>query len=687
MNGYVRVETDSERLATLWLDAPGKSVNTLNRAMWADLDEAVAQFERDTPAGVIIASAKNRTFVAGADLFEVRDMDRPALEQYLADGQRILARLAALKAPTVAAINGDALGGGLELALACGYRVASDDKYTIGLPETKLGLVPGWGGTVRLPKLIGLREALSILVGGKALPPREALKLGIVDECVPPAQLLTAARKLHQVPPTRRFEPQDDAGAFADAEREAVAKQGRYYPAPLRVVQVAKTGWEQGIDAGYRAELQGLCDLRESLVGRNLMRAFFLRTGAKKTATKQVGGEPLKVEHAVVIGGGVMGSGVVHAMLKGGIRVDLLEVNEELAERGRQRVAGLFDDDAKSGRIDAPAAADAIARFSAGTKWDCVTGADFVLEAIVEQIEPKRQVLARVDRLADRKAVLASNTSSLSISDLSHATSRPQRVVGLHFFNPVPKMALVEIVRTGENEPEALATAVALATRLGKSPVLSGDGPGFIVNRVLMPYLSESMRMVCEGVSCEEIDLAMLEWGMPMGPLALSDQIGLDVISGIFRSMAAHLGERVLLPDAMETAVARKWLGRKTGKGFYAYPEKGSKTPPTVNEEFVRLLGGGNPARDESAESIQYRLMLPMVNEAARVLEEHIADSPDAIDLATLLGLGFPAFRGGLWTFAESVGAAGIVKRMHDHAARYGPRYEPAAYLTTLASQ
>jgi 3-hydroxyacyl-CoA dehydrogenase/enoyl-CoA hydratase/3-hydroxybutyryl-CoA epimerase len=694
MSGYVRIEKDSDDVVTLWLDAPGKSVNTLNRAMWADLAEAIGELEKSKPAGVILASAKNRTFIAGADLFEMRDMDRAALETYLRDGQVILNRLSKLTCPTVAAINGDALGGGLEVALACRHRVAADDAGTIGLPETKLGLVPGWGGTQRLPRLIGLRDALAILVAGKALAPRDAQRAGIVDDVTSADHLLAAAKSRLRQRPRERVEPRpaEDGAAFSEAERDAKAKSRGQYPAQLRVIEVTRIGWENGIEAGLAAELKALCDLRDTSEGRALMRAFFLRTGAKRAAAARAGGEARKVDRAAIIGGGVMGAGVAHAMLKCGIPVTLVEVSPDAVDRAKQRLAGMFSDDVSDGRLTQKAADDALRKLSARTEWDGVGKADFVLEAVIEHLDAKREVLAKADQVAPAGAVIASNTSSLSIRELAGATARPARFVGLHFFNPVPRMALVEVVKLADTEPVAAATAVALATRLGKTPVVVGDGPGFIVNRVLMPYLSEGMRLVAEGYPVDAVDKAVVEWGMPMGPLTLIDQIGMDVIVGIFQAMQPHLGdERILLPHAADVMMERGWLGRKTGKGFYTYPPKEQRgAKPTVNVELVGIMTG-NGSRGGSKEiadtAVQDRVLLPMVNEAARLMSEGVADSADAVDLATLLGMGFPAFRGGLAAYADSIGSAQLVRKLEGLTGKHGPRFEPAPLLRELAQR
>src|SRR5688572_25318005 len=645
MEPTVRVTTDADRIATILFDVPGKSVNTLARQVWADLDRAIEQVERERPRAVVVASGKPRSFIAGADLFEMRAMNNDELHRYLEEGQRILMRLEKLPVTTVAAINGDALGGGLEVALACAYRVAADDpSVKIGLPETTLGLVPGWGGTVRLPRLIGLGAALPMMTSGKPVSPKEAVQVGLVDAVAPRESLLDEARALalskrrdERATPT---EPPERDRIFD----EALAKCDANYPAPARLIRMVRDSYERGVDAGFAAERAGLVGLRESEIGQNLMRGFFLRTGAKKAAAEQAPGEPYAVTSVAVFGGGTMGSGITHAMLRAGLPVRLIEASEALAAKAHERVAKLFEDDVKGGRLDA--SKNPIANLKATSDWSGLDQVDLVVEAVIEEMGAKRELFAKLDRATKPDAVVATNTSSLSVTKIAESTASPRRVVGLHFFNPVPRMPLVEVVKTQHTDPRALATAVAVATKLGKTPVVVGDGPGFIVNRVLMPYLSEAMKLAQEGVPIPKIDDAMRKWDMPMGPFVLMDQIGLDVIAGIFKAMREPLEGRVALPRAVEDAVKRGELGRKSGRGFYVYGSD-KKAPPTLNEQLASALVGCNATR-LSDEQIQQRLMRVMCGESDRLLKEGVANSPDAIDLATLTGLGIAPFRGGV---------------------------------------
>lgn len=637
----VTYRCDADGVATITIDSPGKSVNTLSKQVWADLDQAVAQAEQAKPRAVVVVSGKTKSFIAGADLFEMRAMSDAELHKYLEDGQRILARLEKLPCPTVAAINGDALGGGLEVALACSFRVAADDpSIKIGLPETSLGLVPGWGGTVRLPRLIGLEAALPMMTGGKPASPIDARKLGLVENVAPREMLLSAARELALAGASKRAAP-----APANLDQilsDASKKLDPNYPAPARLIQIVRDSYQKGIDTGFVGERNALVELRSTEAGKNLMRGFFLRTGAKKAAAEQAPGEPYPVASVAVFGGGTMGSGIAYVLLRAGHTVRLIEASAEHASTARQRVAKMIDDDIAAGRL--AAAKNPSAQFSATESWDSLDQVDLVIEAIVEDFGAKRVLFERLEKSAKPQAVLATNTSSLSVTQLAQSTKHSARVIGIHFFNPVPRMPLVEVVKTKLADPRAVATGVAVAIKCGKTPIVVGDGPGFIVNRVLMPYLSEAMKMAQEGISIEAIDDAMRKWGMPMGPFALLDQIGLDVIVGIFKAMREPLAGRVVLPAQVEDAAKSGVLGRKSGKGFYVYGSD-KKSPPAVNEALV--LGPHTAPTPEEA-SIQRRLIKSMRDEADRLLAEGVASSADAIDLATLTGLGIAPFRGGI---------------------------------------
>jgi len=700
MDPAIRTARDADSIVTLWMDVPGKPVNTCSGQFLSELSAAIDDLDRNPPAGLIVASAKTTSFCAGADLFEVRSMNADQLREYLARGQALFDRIAHLPFPTVAAINGDCLGGGFELALACKTRVAADPtSISIGLPEVKLGLIPAWGGTTRLPRLIGLRGALPILLAGKTMPPRKALKAGLIDETVRPEALMSAAKRLVRGPAkSRKLGLIDRTMAGTSAIRSRVLASARAktlkqthgnYPAPMALLDVVQTGYEKGFDAGLEAERDAIMRATATDAGRNLLRVFFLRQGAKKEAMSSLTAKPRDVKYAAVIGGGTMGAGIVHALAKSGMFVRLVEVNAAAASAALGRIRKMLEDDVGAGRLDKLAARQVFNRVSPTIDWTGLEMSDLVVEAVNETIEAKREVFARLDRLTRPTAVLASNTSSLRIADIAEATTHPERVVGLHFFNPVPKMPLVEIVRGPRSDDASLATAVAVAGKIGKTPVLVNDAPGFVVNRILMPYLADALVMASHGTPITTIDHAMRAWGMPMGPFELLDEIGLDIAAHVLKTLAQDSPPPDNVTATFSQAAEHRWLGKKTGRGFYAYDQKNPRDVKTgaPNAELLKTLTmSQEPATDVSDESIQRRLVLPMVNEAAKLLEEHVTDSADTIDLATVMGLGLAPFRGGIVQYANSLGTEKVVQQLEELAVQHSQRFMPTWLLCEAAT-
>lgn len=641
MEPAVRMSTDADNILTIELDVPGKPVNTCTPQLLAELSAVVNSLAKWNPAGVIIASAKARSFNAGADLFAIRDMDAAHAGKYLGDGQALFERIARLPMPTVAAINGDCLGGGCELALACTYRVIADDgSISIGLPEVKLGLIPAWRGATRLPRMIGLTKALPILLAGETMPPLKAKQSGLVDEVVHRDTLRATAKRwvMSGRRPQRPRLGQRLCAALPPlrnrilgvARRRTVDRTFGNYPAPLRLLDVVKTGYEHGEAAGLAAEREALLQLTQMPATQNLLRLFFLRQGAKRRAADSLKAKPSQINDAAVIGGGTMGAGIAHALIRAGIRVRLVEVSPAALGPVRK----LLDEDVAAGRLDELGGRNAFNRISPTTEWTGLELADLVVEAVDETIDAKCEVFARLEKHTRPTAVLATTTSTLRVAEIANAVSERGRVIGLHFFNPMNETPLVEIIRAPESDDAALASGVALATRMGKMPILVADAPGFLVNRLLIPHLLEAQAMAAEGVPVLRIDGAMQRWGMERGPFELLDEIGMDMARCVPRS----------LPNSFGTE-------------------------------------SGSPSEDD----IQWRLVLPMVNEAARVLSEGITDSADDIDLATVLGLGFAAFRGGVARFTEDVGADLTVRRLGELATRHGQRFAPAELLLDMA--
>ena len=623
----VRYERDGA-VGRVVIDVPGKPVNVLSRAVLEDLEKAVDAAERDGPGELRVVSGKKGSFVAGADIFELQSLSPADLDAYLKFGQDLFDRIERLPMPTVAEVEGACLGGGLELAMAFGRRIFKDSpKPVIGLPETTLGLVPGWGGTVRLPRIVGAKAAAEMILGGRPITPGQAREMGLDGE---ESKTLDVGELPSDVPPAP--------------------------PAPRRAVEVMRAGIADH-QAGLDAERAALVELRDSTAGKNLLRLFALKQGAKKRALKAANGEPREVKKVVVFGGGTMGAGIAYALLRADFDVATVESDAPAAEAAWQRITGLVRGDMDKGRLPAEKGNAILDRADLGHAADAerlVGKADLVVEAVVENLEVKRKLFADLGRWSKKHAVLATNTSSLPVAELADASGHPKRVVGLHWFNPVAKMPLVEVVRGDDSSDPAVATAVSVALAAGKTPVVVRDAPGFVVNRVLFPYLSEAMRMLADGVDPATIDATAVAWGMPMGPVALIDTIGLDVTLGVCEALHPHCGGRVEALPILREKVEAGDLGRKSGRGFY----------------------DGKPAAGEPDPSLVDRLILPMVNEARRVLAENVVESADDLDLACVLGLGIAGWRGGPAAYDRDEGD--VTARLERLAREHGGRFAPA---------
>ncbi|MBI1370558.1 MAG: hypothetical protein GC162_18125 [Planctomycetes bacterium] len=690
-----QLTTSPHGVLTACFNTPGKSVNTFTPDALAELDQLIASIERGERSirGLIFTSGKTDSFITGADLFAMSTMDEPALKAFLELGQRLFERIGKLSIPTVAALNGHTLGGGFELALACTWRVAADvGSINIGLPETKLGILPAWGGTTRVTEMIGPMHTLPMLAAGKTLAPRKALSAGLIDEVVRPEALDHAAHRLvltsktSKRPPfvvrqVMRFAWLRDKVA-AKAKRETLKKTYGHYPAAEALIDVVMTVCREGHQAGLEAERSAALKLAGTDVCRNLMRLFFLRHDAKRTIRAAIKSDPVHLDHAAVIGGGVMGAGIVHALVRAGLRVRLIEVSPEAVGAALKRISDMITTDVRAKRLSPLEGKATMRRVAPCTDWTGLNLVDFVVEAVAEHMNVKREVFGKLDKLTRPDAVLASNTSSLSITEMAAGTHDPSRVIGLHFFNPVPVMPLVEVVRTPHSCDRALSVGVETALRMGKTPVLINDAPGFLVNRVLIPYLAEAIVMAGEGADIGRVDEAMKRWGMPMGPYELLDQVGLDVAISILKSMSGRLTETVAVPAGVEKIIEAAYLGRKSNIGFYDYRQRGE---PRVNGKLLDLIRFA-PAADVPTDddAIQWRLLVPMINETARLLHDGIVDRVDTIDLASVLGLGLAPFRGGLAHFIDATGLDVITAHMDRLAQRLGSRFEPTPELRDL---
>ena len=687
-------------ICLLTFDRPESGANIFDAATLSDLDQQLDFIEEeDSLEGVVILSAKKSIFIAGADLKTLlRQAQTGEMGGFIAEGQRIFNRLATLKIPTCAAIHGACAGGGYEIALACDWRVASDDPATrIGLPETTLGLIPAWGGCTRLPRLIGAEKAAEVIVKGKLYSAQEAKQLGLVDEIVSREKLLEAARKKlrDSKRPSPSPLPQGEADGAAAGEGKTSAPRASGNPAPARAREVITKGLRGTVEDSLRLELDTIVELGETDATQNLIRNFFLAEKYKRGSSKPA---PEKITHAAVIGAGVMGSGIAQWLSSRGVSVILRDVGTEELTRGLAKIEKTYADAVKRGIMTEEKAKEGRARIVASSAPIEMRDVQIVIEAASEKLEIKRQIFRDIAQKAPHAAMLATNTSALPISDLAAETKTPERVIGLHFFNPVSRMKLVEVVIGTETSDATIARALGFVRQIAKLPVIVRDSPGFLVNRVLFPYLLEAAELFENGVNAQEIDEALLEWGMPMGPLRLIDEIGVDITVDIANTLEKAYGKRDRAPKILREMQSAKMLGRKSGGGFYKYEGK-SQTP---NAEIEKWRGANSVipsevegSRDESLEvtrrdpstalrsgrdDVANRLMFLMVNESARCLEEKVIASPEDADYGMILGTGFPAWRGGPLRFAESFGIKKLVEEM-EKLARTNEKYVPCTLL------
>jgi 3-hydroxyacyl-CoA dehydrogenase / enoyl-CoA hydratase / 3-hydroxybutyryl-CoA epimerase len=670
----IRREVGDDGVCVLIFDRPDSGANIFDAAALRDLDAQLDFIEKEAGLkGVIVTSAKKSIFIAGADLQTLlRQAPSGEMRAFIAEGQRIFNRLAALKIPTVAAIHGACAGGGYEITLACDYRVASDAPATrIGLPETTLGLVPAWGGATRLPRLIGPEKAAEVILKGKLHSAQEALQLGLVDEVVPQDKLLAAARKKLDSP--KRVPAEGHASARPASPIEAPRSKN---PAPARAAEIINHSLTSSIEESLARELDAIVELGETESTRNLIRNFFLADKYKKSPSKTAPGE--KVVHAAVIGAGVMGSGIAQWLSSRGVTVILRDVSVELLDRGLARIEKAYGEAVKRGLMSEEKAKEGRSRIVASSNPGPMREVQIVIEAASEKLEIKRAIFHDIDGKIDDTDILATNTSALSISDLAAQTKHPDRVIGLHFFNPVSRMKLIEIVIGKQTSDETKERAIFFARQIGKVPVVVKDSPGFLVNRVLFPYLLDAAELFEQGMDAKAIDTALVEWGMPMGPLRLIDEVGVDITVDIAATLEKAFGARVRTPAILAKMQEAKMLGRKTGSGFYKY--EGKMQSP--NEAIEAWRHAANPPQ-LSAGDLALRLVYLMVNEAARCLEEQVVASPEDADYGMILGTGFAPLRGGPLRFADHFGSAEMARA----GDRRGGKFEPCNLLRQHAEK
>ena len=692
-----KLSIDEQNIAWLSIDVVGEKMNTLQAAFAQEMEAIFAQLSEAGKGikGLVIHSLKPDNFIAGADVRMLEACKSAEEAQALAEkGQQMFQQLSDLPYPVVAAIHGPCLGGGLELALACDYRISTDSgKTKLGLPEVQLGLLPGSGGTQRLPRLIGLLPSLDLILTGKQLRAKKAKKLGIVDAVVPETILLEVAKSFvekntgknkakQKVSTKEKLIANTGLGRkviFEQATKKTHEKTRGNYPAADAILEVIRFGLEKGFEQGQKKEAQRFGELVMTPESKALRSIFFATTEMKKDLGSEA--SPTKIERAAVLGGGLMGAGISHvSVAKAKVPVRIKDVSNDGVLNAMQYNYKLFEKQKKRRIISKAQLQSQMLQLSGGVDFTRFQHTDIVIEAVFEDLELKQTMVSDVEQNAKPTTIFATNTSSLPIKQIAEKAARPENVVGLHYFSPVEKMPLVEVIPHEGTSAETVATVVEFARKQGKTPIVVKDCAGFYVNRILAPYMNEAAQVLMANEPIESLDKALLNFGFPVGPITLLDEVGVDIGAKIIPILVNELGERFKGPDVFDKLLNDNRKGRKSGKGFYTY--KGKKKE--VDKSVYKLLGL-NPEAKQSEKDMALRCVLPMLNEAVRCLDEGIIRSPRDGDIGAIFGIGFPPFLGGPFRYMDQIGLAKLVEIMNDHATQYGDRFAPCDGLLTRA--
>ncbi|WP_404364017.1 fatty acid oxidation complex subunit alpha FadJ [Corallococcus coralloides] len=711
-------------VAVITVDQPGAPVNTLSPDVGTAFSDLLLQAERDPEVkAVVFISGKKDNFVAGANIDFLQTLKTPAEVEAISRGaHEQFDRLEAFSKPVVAAIHGACLGGGLEWVLACHYRIVTDSpKSVVGLPETQLGLIPGAGGTQRLPALIGAEAALDLILTGKNVKPSKAKKLGIVDEVVPVPMLkdLALKRAAELAAGTLKVErshqgfkavaqsgkkkgiagifqglinkdlwkeaalednPLGRKVMFDQARKQLLKKTRGKYPAQEKALQVIRVGLESGRKAGLEAEAKAFGELVFTDVSRRLVEIFFATTALKKeNGTANPNLKPREVKKVGVLGGGLMGGGIAYvAGVLQGVPVRVKDRDDAGAGRALKQVQTVLDERVKRRSLTRLESNAKLSNITAGTDYSGFKSVDLVIEAVFEDLKLKHQVIAEVEAVTGENTIFASNTSSLPIGELAKGSKRPSQVIGMHYFSPVHKMPLLEIITHPGTAEWVTATCVDVGKKQGKTVIVVNDGPGFYTSRILAPYMNEAAYLLAEGADIVQLDKALVDFGFPVGPITLLDEVGIDVAQKVGPIMEAAFGKRMAAPKALEGVVSDGRLGRKTNKGFYLY-ENGKKKE--VDPQVYLLLPHGKDRKSLDAAEMAERVALQMVNEAIRCLGEGILRSARDGDVGAIFGLGFPPFLGGPFRYADALGPAHLLRKLEHYQDKYGERFTPAPLL------
>ncbi len=705
MGKAFQLKFDDNGIAWLTFDLPGEKVNKFSKPVMEELDKTLIRLSNEANVkALVITSPKPGIFIAGADLEELGAITSVEDGEKLArDGQGVFNKLEKLPFPTIAVIDGACVGGGLELALCCTYRIATDNPKTrLGLPEVTLGLVPGWGGTQRLPRLIGLQKGLEMVVSGKLVDGRKAYKLGIVDHLVAPEfldlgiqaflELIFNPKEKKKIQLRRKpsgampwlleKNPLGRALMFSMAKKGILEKTKGHYPAPLKALEVVKNTATTSLESGLQAEAKAISGVADGTICKNLIGLFFTSEALKKEPGRKLHAKSRdlsEIGKIGVLGAGIMGGGITWLFARKGHQVVMKDISWDAVAKGYEAANTIFQKLLKIRKAKPHEVAMGMHRIHGTLDEQALRDCDVVIEAVVENMEIKKQVLAEVEKVVAPETIICSNTSSLSITEMAEGMKHPERFVGMHFFNPVNRMPLVEIIPGEKTSEETIATIVKITQKLGKTPLVVKNVAGFLVNRILIPVLNEAGWLLQEGADMERVDKIGLAFGLPMGPFVLADEVGIDVGTKVSQYLEGVYGQRMKMPEVFNKMCENKWFGKKNGKGFYSHVGK-KRTPNSAVKTLVPRSNKGTISDEE----ILDRLILVMLNEAAKCLEEEVVSKANYLDMGMIMGTGYPPFRGGLLKYADDEGIDSIVTRLENLAKKCGERFYPAELLLQM---
>lgn len=706
MSEAFTLTTSPTGIGKLVFDLPGEKVNKLDVTLLEELSRQLDVVAANPQIKVLlITSGKEDLFIAGADLHQFQPLfkDPSGLDRVISTGHQVFNKLQKLSIPTIAVINGACLGGGLELALACTYRIVTDHPKTqLGLPETSLGIIPGWGGTQRLPRLVGLVEGLGMIVGGKPVNGVKAYKMHLADSIAAAAFLDTHAEQFANKILTKEgkravlarrkntwgktfleLSPVARLLVFPKVRKEILKKTKGHYPAPLVALDVIKDTYWCPLQVGLEGEKRAFLKV-ETLapIAKQLIRLFFTTEALKKDPGAPAGTKTIPVKQAAVLGAGTMGAGITWLFANNDCHVRMKDLNWEFLGKGLGAIWDYFSQLIKIKKLKITEADRRLHNVTTTTNYSGFQNADLAIEAATENLELKLQLFAEVEKAVRPHTIIATNTSSLTIAEMESAFQKPERFVGMHFFNPVNRMPLVEVIAGKRSSPEAVATAVEVCKKMGKTAVVVQDCHGFLVNRIFVPSANEVMRLLEQGADFERLEKMMLDFGMPMSPFELADEVGNDVGYKVAATFAKAYGERMAYPALVKEMADRKLYGKKNKAGFYLYDGKTKKRNPAA----TRLFEKKKSSQEISDIDMRDRVFLLMINEAARCLEEKVVANPGYLDLALIMGIGFPPFRGGPLAYADTLGIPYIVDRLRHFEKTEGVRFAPSALLLQMAN-